>query len=239
MIVGERSEVCAIFDDPRFEVPSAEPGSTGIGWLRASVSRFANGQVHARRRALVERLLDDLAPRELRSEAECAAHTIEERDVPLAVLCTRLGVDRTALPQAVTDARTVASAYPLDSPASEAADAAVARLVALLGPRADEATAARIALLAQAGAATGALIDAALERVRENPSLPVEQIVAETLTRTPPVATTRRVRDGRTHVLDLAAAQLPFGYGRRACPGREHALALVSGVMNAAARRVA
>jgi cytochrome P450 len=239
MIVGERAEVCAIFDDPRFEVPTAPPGSTGIGWLRASVSRFANGQLHARRRALVERLLDDLAPRQLRPDAERAAATIEGRDVPLAVLCTQLGVDRRALPQAVADARAVGAAYPLDSPASEAADAAVARLVALLGPTADEGSAARIALLAQAGAATGALIDAALESLREDPSPPVEQIVAETLTRTPPVATTRRVRDGRTLVLDLAAAQLPFGYGRRACPGHEHALALVHGVMDAAARRVA
>ena len=45
----------------------APPGPYGtMAWLRATVSRFANGETHARRRALVEALLADLDPAELR-----------------------------------------------------------------------------------------------------------------------------------------------------------------------------
>jgi cytochrome P450 len=234
MIIIGRTEVCAIFDDPRFEVPTAPAAPDGVGWLRAAVSRFANGNVHARRRALVERELESLQPAQLRVLAATLASSTEPRDVPLAALCTALGVDEQALPRAVADARTVASAYPLGSDPAGEADAATGRLVALLGPEADEATAARIAVLAQAGTATGALVESALARFRTDPSRPVEQVIADTLRSDPPATATRRVRDSQTVVLDLAAAQLPFGYGPRACPGQEQALALAMGVLDAA-----
>src|SRR5947199_543801 len=131
----------------------------GFGWLRATVSRFANGEVHARRRTLVEQELELLKPGDLRSLAASLAGSFDARDVPLAVLCTCFGVEPTALRRAVDDGRAIATAYPLDAEGSEEADAAVARLVALLGPPADEASAARIGLLAQAGTATGALVE--------------------------------------------------------------------------------
>src|SRR5690349_24108365 len=50
--------------------PPGPPGPFGtITWLRATVSRFAEGETHARRRALVEYILSDLDPARLRDEA--------------------------------------------------------------------------------------------------------------------------------------------------------------------------
>ncbi len=237
MNVTDRDEVRAIFDNPTFEVPTAPPARDGIAWLRASVSRFANGKVHARRRALADQELERLRPLDLRAMAERLAEAYDARDVPLAVLCTCFGVAGSALPQAVADARAIACSYPLDSSPVEGVDAAVSRLVALLGT-ADEATAARLALLAQAGAATGALIAGAIEQLRADPGRrPIEDVLADTLRRRPPVTSTRRQRGGRIVVLDLASAELPFGHGHRACPGREHALALAAGVLDHEQRR--
>lgn len=234
--VTGRSDVCAIFDDPRFEVPTAAPAVDGINWVRATVSRFSNGSTHTRRRALVERELERLDPAALRIAARSAAlEASDERDVPLIVLCTALGVERRALPDAVAEARTVAAAYQLDSDTDALADAAANRLVALLGPIRDERTAARIALLAQAAIATAALIESALQLQRADPARPVEEVLAETLSRHPPVIATRRIGpNGQNMVLDLAAPDLTFGHGSRSCPGREHALALAAGVLDAA-----
>ncbi|MGI5244114.1 hypothetical protein [Dactylosporangium sp. CA-139066] len=193
----------AVLADPSYLVPEAPPAATGIAWLRSAVSRFCNGATHARRRALVEELLAGIDPGELR--APYAGH-------PVSRLALALGV---AAPVA-DDVRTAAAAY---QTGDAAADEAVERLVAAFGGAHDERTAARIALLVQACDATAALV----ERARARP-------VDEVLRDDPPVPATRRVApDGEVVLVSLEGA--PFGAGPRACPGREHALALVAGAL--------
>ena len=110
----------------------------------------------------------------------------------------------------------------------------------------DEATAVRISLLVQASAATSALVAAALRRDDRGSS--VDELLAATLRNDPPVPATRRIADraarigdrevemGTVVTLDLTAdrdAELQFGSGLRPCPGREQALALAAGAIEA------
>src|SRR3954468_4488796 len=110
-----------------YPVPApGPPGPFGtITWLRATVSRFANGETHARRRALVVSLLAELDP------ARLGAQAATERDadppyVPRAVLARALG----ARSGGVAVVRVVAAAYRPHTKATPEADAALARIIA-------------------------------------------------------------------------------------------------------------
>lgn len=59
-----------ILEDDRFTVPAVPPGSVGVGWLRASVVRFSEGEDRVRRRALVEELLGNISPSTLRQPGD-------------------------------------------------------------------------------------------------------------------------------------------------------------------------
>jgi hypothetical protein len=210
--------------DPSLTVP--DPGPAGppgsLAWLRATVSRFARGEAHARRRALVVAELDRLDPDGLRQRAGVLAPGAPEQ-AAVRALAEALGA-----PDAAADAALVARYYLDPAGAGPDADHAVACLVAALGGTADEATAARISVLVQASAGTAALTRSALRF-----GGPAEEAVAEALAEAPPVPATRRIApSGETIRVDLAG--MPFGAGPRACPGREHALALVAGAVEGA-----
>jgi hypothetical protein len=185
-----------------YPVPSpGPPGPYGtVTWLRATVSRFAEGETHARRRALVESLLAGLDADELRAQA---ARTVgvDAPYVPVAVLARALGADA----DLVDDVRTVGTAYHPHTEATPQADAALARIIAALPAGDEELTAARVAVLVQACEATAALV--------RGDDLPV------------PV--TRRV-DPDGNVIEVSLEGRPFGEGPRRCPAEALARALAT-----------
>jgi cytochrome P450 len=211
------------------DAPVPDPGPSGpygtMAWLRATVSRFANGETHARRRALVEELLAELDPAELREEAAAMARApagaarpsraaspsagepapgVETPYLPVAVLARRLGA--ADLGAAVAATRVVAAAYQPHT-SHPGADDALVRLLSLLPGGDEEVVAARVAILVQACEATAGLVRG-------------EDV---------PVPVTRRVGpDGEIVLVDLS--DCPFGAGARRCPGEAHARALAEGL---------
>jgi hypothetical protein len=125
--VTGRDQVAAILEDPAYVVPPATTGPFGtLAWLRATVCRFAEGEDHARRRAVVEARLAAIDP-----------------GLPLA---RALGIEA----DVDADVAAVAAVYLSGGPG---ADEAVARLVAAIGPGDPEAIAADICILVQAARA--------------------------------------------------------------------------------------
>ena len=202
---GARRNVARVAFSRCSTTPSRRPGPPGpfgtMAWLRATVSRFAEGETHARRRAMVEARLAALDPAALRAAARAAAEPsaraaprevgVPREYVPVAVLAAATGVDG----DVVADVRTVAAAY---QPGTDApgADEALQRLLDRLPPGDEEALAQHVALLVQACEATAALIRG------DDPPVPIDEAT----------------RSGRNVVVvDLAGR--PFGEGRRALPG--------------------
>jgi hypothetical protein len=126
--------------DPAFTVPAAPEAVAGVGWVRCRVPRFCEGEAHARRRALTERVIARIGHPPRSSS-------------PTAALLAAMGL----APALETDVAAVALAYQPHTPASPEADAAADRLVAACGGRTEE-SAARVCVLVQAHAATLALI---------------------------------------------------------------------------------
>lgn len=241
--ISRHADVCAALEDARLVVPPAPPGPPGtIAWLRGSVSRFANGAVHAERRAVVEREIGRLDAGALRAAARVEAAGIggDRRTAGIegGPLGTKVGSTWVVVgvlwdalvggprESAVEDVLAIAAAYfpGADAERIARADAAVARLAGRLG---DDA--ARIGVLVQACDATAGLIANALPRA--GGPWPAEAVVAETLRFDPPVPRMRRQlaepvaehSAGTPVVLDIAAANRDpavFGDPDRFDPGR-------------------
>jgi hypothetical protein len=212
-----------LLEDPAYTVPPPPPaGPVGtLSWLRATVSRFAAGPDHARRRAMIVARLATLDPAALRDRALQTGDATFTLAEALGASDARAAADAVAeiaphynpAPTATPPASAVSSAATPPAPtATPEADAAVARLLGLLPAAPPEAAAQQIAILVQSHAATAALISAGGEL---DP---------------PPVPLTRRIAPtGELVEVDLTGN--PFGAGPRACPGAEHALALTAGVL--------
>jgi hypothetical protein len=225
----------ALLSDPGYDVvPADTVGATsGVGWLRATVCRFATGGVHVRRRALVEQRLATLDPSALRHHAhQLSTGDADAGAVTVTVLAAALGSTADVAPLVAA----IAPAYFPGSVVPPQADAAVDALVAVLGGEYDEQTAAVIAILVQAHDPTAGLVT----RARVGAAAGLDG----TLRDDPPVPFLWRVGpDGARVRVDVRAANqdggppLTFGVGPRPCPGREHALAIASGILDAAPPR--
>jgi cytochrome P450 len=220
------ADIRAVLADPRLTVPPPGPGGPPgtVSWLRASVSRFANGAEHRGRRALVEAELGPLDPGALRAAAHELAldqlarcgrpgdradvMSLLARRVPVAALAAQLGLaDPLRAAAAVT---AVAACYFPGSGAGleQRADAETAWLVAALRPASPGVTVARIAVMVQACDATAGLIGTALHLLQdrdggEHPageSWPTEALLAEALRRRPPASRFRRVASAPAEV---------------------------------------
>jgi cytochrome P450 len=230
-VLSETADVHAVLADDRFGVRAAEPGAPAgtVAWLRASVSRFANGPEHDRRRALVVAELGRLDPAGLRTAARdrtaaeltglggaqraddggLDAYVVGRlaRQVPAAVLAARFGA---ADPDQVAAAvGAVAAAYfpGAGEPAERAADAATASLLDLLAGTGQDEAVARITVLVQGYDATANLVAAALSLLPGLPAdVPTDRLLDETAYRRPPVPALRRVAAGPAQLGERAIA---------------------------------
>ena len=182
--------------DPAFTVPAVAEAATGVGWVRFMVPRFCEGEVHARRRALTERVIAQIGlPQRLSS--------------PTATLLAAMSLP----PSLERDVATVALAYLPHMPVAPGADDAADRLAAACGGRAEEA-AARVCVLLQAHTATLTLI-ARRQAGDDAPAVPTTRRITpdghEILVdlATAPFGAGRHACPGRALALHLAgAAQL-------------------------------
>jgi cytochrome P450 len=224
---------------PMPPVPAGGP-AVGIRWLRRNIARFTNGPDHDRRRRQaismlagveIDGLRQQAAARTQAALAEGRSVDLMAQVIPVEVLAAALG-----LPQVPVDTvAVIARAYQPDTGDEDPADEAVAELVTAFGGTPDEATAATIALLVQAYAATAGLVRNAARRA--DATRPASTIVAETLRDDPPVRMTRRVAPttGAVITVDLPT---PFGSGAHECPGRDHAVAIATGIVETLTERL-
>ncbi|MDP9868412.1 MULTISPECIES: cytochrome P450 [Streptosporangium] len=134
LVVSRYDEVRALLTDPGLSVVPAPrpPSALTVAWLRGAVSRFADGPLHARRRAAAEEVLAGLRAPALRAAAfrrassaprEAGAVPIEL--IPVEVLAVALGVRAQEGGQAARAVARFAPAY-LPAPAPASASAQVA-----------------------------------------------------------------------------------------------------------------
>jgi cytochrome P450 len=249
-------DVRAVLNDPAFIVPPV-PGDGsrgGIGWLRATVSRFSGGDTHSRRRSLATDELAKIDTDLLRRGAlertgsllETHGGAIDVMAMVARVVPVELLAEAIGLPAGLSaHVKTIAQAYHPNVDVSPAADQAVTELIDACGGVTDEITAARIGLLVQACDATAGLAgNAVFAMLQGKIGSSSESTVVGALRRNPPVRITRRQAAATTRVggdvvagtfvtLDLTGGNLAFGAGPRKCPGSEHAIAIAAGIVEA------
>jgi cytochrome P450 len=228
--VASYADVHAVLADDRFEVAAAPDTGAAVGtisWLRASVSRFANGMEHERRRARAVEQLKRLDPGELRQAAArrsraalSAAGRPGDRVDIMALLARRVPVASMAAALGAADPEQAAEAviaiaagyFGGSAEIARAADVATARLVSMLDDADMDTAVAQITLLVQGCDATAGLIGTAVHTLQDlsGPASgwTTDAILTEVLRYSPPVRASRRVARAPVQV---GAGQVPVG----------------------------
>lgn len=215
LVVSGYRDVQAVLSDKRFEVPAPNThGPVGtVAWLRSSVARFANGDTHDTRLAVVLEELKRLEPDELwiaalkRTQATLESASPEARAEVMSSLAHRVPMEVMASALEFTDVTAAASAvvmvaggyFPGSPPEKERdADDGVSSLLGICGAVDLECAVARLTIMVQACDATAALIEATLQVLEETDtaaaaSWPTKALLLEVVRCCPPARFSRRV----------------------------------------------
>lgn len=237
-----RSAIESVLGSDNFAPPPAPPSLTPgpTADLRAEMARFSAAVHHPPRRAAVESAIAGLDGFSFENEARRrTTNRLSGPDldaiadlgfvVPTEALGAALGVTDDALADVLADVRSVVTVIGRQQTDIAAADTAVGRLLTRFGDHPAGPVVA-ISLLYQNHDATAALLAATM--VARHQDARRRSAIART-SRIALAATTVEGTDvsaGEVVTLDLESAELEFGAGPHACPGRAIAERIVAGI---------
>ena len=227
-VIARPEQVAQALACPALRVSAAQPDDVapagGARALQGAMARFSDGEQHARRRALIERLLPATGGLQAAAAARTTAALPDQGEVfdvmalastvPVMTLAAALGVPEDQvgavadLVARVCDALAPRLGPPADLREGDAAADELAAVLAAVGPW-DEAQVAAVAgLLFQARDATAAVIGSTLLADRSRTGDGVEAGIEATLRRQAPVQCTRRTA---TDDAPIGTAVIPRG----------------------------
>ena len=242
VVVGSRRDVLEALERPelvphRIDDPSRGPTIA----LRNVMARFSDGREHAARRASVEAAIASVdvhavaTAARVRTQRDLARGELDvlaiAARVPVASLAEALGVGQPdEIDELVADVDSIVSVIGRGHPADADSDAATTRVLDRFADR-QEGAVAWASVLYQAMDATAALIStrvlAAATRAPAVPAVPRTRRRAAVAVE----IGERRFDTGTELSVELGAADLPFGAGPHACPGRDLAVAIADAVV--------
>jgi hypothetical protein len=239
VVVRDRRDVLEVLERPEFVPHRIDDPSCGPTIeLRNAMARFSVGHDHLARRASVEAAIASVDAHAVttaagaRTQRNLARGELDvlaiARRVPVASLGDALGVGRPD--ELVVDVESIVAVIGRARPADARSDAATTRLLERFADRREGAV-AWTSVLYQAMDATAALISTRL--LAAATTLPVAAAVPRTRRRASVAVEVagRRFDVGTEVSVEIGAADLPFGAGPHACPGRDLAVAIADAVV--------
>ena len=225
-------------------VPPPPPASIGTGpmaALRSQMARFSPPEQHQPPRAAVDTLIASLVDFPFTADAERrtaelvsdGAADLEAEVglvVPVETMASALKVSAAELAAVRADTAAVAAVIGRQEAITTEGDGAAERLMSRFGS--DDDAIAAISLLYQTHDATAALFRVTLEARRFGQARRAAVTKTVRLATSDTTVAAADIAAGSTITLDLAQTGFEFGAGPHACPGRDIAEQIVTGMMN-------